>query len=251
MSQAEHIAGYTWHGRKGEIKNAFRYGVDFVMLDAEREMRSTPFFGRNRRGLFSLRDVDHGGAPGEGNGAAWVRGILAEYGLRQPHRIELLAQPRMMGYVFNPVSFWLCYDDAGDLRTVIAEVNNTYGDRHSYLCHRPNQGPITARDKMQAQKIFYVSPFQKVEGDYEFRFDIRPDRIAISIDYTRGKGGLVATLVGERKPLTAFSVVKAALRRPFGTRRVMALIHWQALKLWWKGAIFRTRPEPPVEEVSR
>ncbi|MEM8774754.1 MAG: DUF1365 domain-containing protein [Pseudomonadota bacterium] len=251
MSQVEHIAGYTWHGRKGAIKNAFRYGVDFVLLDAEQKIRSSLFFGRNRVGLFSLRDVDHGGSPGEGVGANWVRSVLERHGLQDAHSIELLAQPRVMGYVFNPVSFWLCYDDQRNLRAVISEVTNTYGDRHSYLCHRPNHGPITARDRMQAQKILHVSPFQKIEGGYEFRFDIRPDRIAISIDFSGGKGGVIATLVGERKPLSALSVIKAMLRRPFGTRRVMALIHWQALILWWKGAIFKARPEPPTQEVSR
>ena len=96
-----------------------------------------------------------------------------------------------------------------------------------------------------------MSPFQKIEGGYEFRFDLRPDRIGIWIDFTGGNGGLTATLVGPRKTLTNAGLVRACLRRPFGSRRVLALIHWQALKLWFKGARFKSRPEPPVQEVSR
>ena len=249
--RVDHIAGHTWHGRKGAVQNAFRYGVDYVMVDAEADVRSGPVFGRNRAGLFSLRDRDHGGAPGQGEGAAWVREVLQAHQFEAPAKIELLAQPRVMGHVFNPVSFWLCYDDAGALRVVIAEVTNTYGDRHSYLCHRDDRGEITAQDKLHARKIFYVSPFQIVEGEYSFRFDIREDRIGIWIDLSQGENGVIATLVGPRKPLRMTGVLRALLRRPFGSRRVLALIHWQALKLWWKGAAFRTRPEPPVEEVSR
>jgi hypothetical protein len=163
----------------------------------------------------------------------------------------LLAQPRLMGHVFNPVSFWLCHDAAGDLRVVIAEVSNTFGDRHFYLCHRDDMAPIRAEDHITAQKTFHVSPFQPVEGGYVFRFDVKPDRIGIFIDYSAGQSGLYATLVGKLAPLTNLGFLTTCLRRPFGSRRVVALIHWQALKLWWKGATFRPRPAPPVDEVSR
>jgi DUF1365 family protein len=162
-----------------------------------------------------------------------------------------LAQPRVLGHVFNPVSFWLCHDGAGALRVVIAEVSNTYGDRHSYLCHRPDLAPLGREDTVQATKIFHVSPFQPVEGGYAFRFDIRDDRIGIWIDYTAGQGGLIATLTGRRVPLTNSGILRACLRRPFGSRRVLALIYWQAAKLYWKGASFRHRPAPPADEVTR
>jgi len=251
METVDHIAGYTWHGRKGEISNAFRYNVDFVMLNAEVSVAQSWAFGRNRFGLFSLRDRDHGGPPSKGRGAKWVREVLASHDLPAPHRIELLAQPRVLGYVFNPVSFWICTDQDGAIRTVIAEVTNTYGDRHCYLCNRDDHGPITTHDRLSAQKIMHVSPFQPVSGGYQFRFDLRADRIGIWIDFTDGNGGVTATLVGRRRPLRRSGVLSACLRRPFGTRRVMALIHWQALKLWWKGAVFRPRPEPPSHEVSR
>jgi uncharacterized protein len=175
--------------------------------------------------------------------------VLADHQLTAS-RIQLLAQPRVLGHVFNPVSFWLCWSGA-DLAAVIAEVTNTYGERHSYLCAHSHAAPIQPSDTLQATKIFYVSPFQPVTGRYDFRFDIRPDRIGIWIDYTSDKGGVFTNLIGPRVPLTNWGIVKACLRRPFGSRRVLALIHWQALKLAIKGAKFRTRPTPPVDEVTR
>ncbi len=255
----DHIAGQTWHGRRGAVRNAFRYGIDYVLIDAEAEVRGSGsfarngrgLFGRNRRGLFSLHDSDHGGAPRQGQGAAWVRGVLAAHDIDLPGPVHLLAQPRVLGHVFNPVSFWLCHDDAGILRAVIAEVSNTFGDRHSYLCRHDDGRAITGEDTIRAAKIFHVSPFQPIVGEYTFRFDITRRRIDITIDYARGNGGLVATLTGDRRPLTNAGMIRAALRRPFGSRRVLGLIHWQAIKLWWKGATFRSRPEPPRDEVSR
>lgn len=251
MTAIEHIAGETYHGRRGATRNAFRYSIDYVLADAEAEVRGPALFGRNRAGLMSLHDSDHGGAPGNGRGAAWVREVLATHAVDPGGRIDLLAQPRVLGHVFNPVSFWLCHDPAGVLRVVIAEVSNTFGDRHSYLCHHDDLSEITGDGTLAARKIFHVSPFQPVEGGYVFRFDIGPDAIDIRIDYTAGNGGLVATLRGARAPLTTWSMLRAAVRRPLGSRRVLALIHWQALKLWWKGVRYRPRPVPPGQEVSR
>ena len=171
MSRIDHIAGHTWHGRKGEVENAFRYGVDYVLLDAEHPQQAPALFGRNRANLTSVWDSDHGGAPRQGRGAPWVRDVLAANGIEAPARIDLLTQPRVLGHVFNPVSFWLCHDATGGLRVVIAEVTNTFGDRHSYLVHRDDHEPITAQDRMRATKLMHVSPFQPVEGGYEFRFD--------------------------------------------------------------------------------
>jgi uncharacterized protein len=248
----DHIRGTTFHGRRGAVGNAFRYGVDYVLLDAENAPRTPRLFSRNRANLTSLHDSDHGGAPGRGTGPAWVRQVLAQNGIALPWmKIELLSQPRVLGHVFNPVSFWLCRDAAGALRVVIAEVSNTFGDRHSYLCHRDDLGIITGQDRIGAAKIFHVSPFQPVEGHYEFRFDIRPDALNIRIDYQTPGGGVLATLTGPRVPLTNARILAACLRRPFGSRRVLGLIHWQALKLWWKGAEYRARPMPPADDVSR
>ena len=247
--QVQRIRAETFHGRKGPVRNAFRYTVDYLLLDPERS--SGPrLFSRNRANLMSLQDKDHGGAPGEGRGAAWAREVLAADGL-PADRLLLLAQPRLLGHVFNPVSFWLAYDTLGHLRAVIAEVSNTYGDRHSYLCHREDRAPITREDTITARKIFHVSPFQPVEGTYAFRFDIKPERIGIWIDYTSAEGGLFTNLIGTRLPLTNRGILASALRRPFGSRRVLALIHWQALKLALKRVKFNTRPAPPPEDISR
>ena len=251
MTTIDHIAGETYHGRRGATKNAFRYSIDYILMNAEADVPGPSLFGRNSRGLMSLHDIDHGGVPHRGQGAVWARQVLAAHGIDLPGRIELLAQPRVLGHVFNPVSFWLCHDTGGILRCVIAEVSNTFGDRHSYLCHHDDLRELTKSDTVAAQKTLHVSPFQPVEGGYTFRFDITPASIGIWIDYSRGNGGLIATLTGARKPLTNAGIVKALIRRPFGSRRVLALIHWQAVKLWWKGATFRPHPKPPVDEVSR
>lgn len=248
---ADHIAGRTFHGRKGGVENAFSYSVDYVIFDAEAAEVGPRLFSRRRRTLATVRDADHGGAPGAGRGAAWVREVVRDRQLPSPARIELLAQPRVWGHVFNPVSFWLCRNEAGGLFAVIAEVTNTYGDRHSYLCHKADLSDIGAGDRLTASKILHVSPFQPVAGGYTFRFDIRDDRIGIWIDYATEGGGLLATLTGRRARLTNRRVLLMLVRRPLGARRVLALIHWQALKLWWKGAMFRPQPAPPTEEVSR
>ncbi|WP_375280652.1 DUF1365 domain-containing protein [Pseudooctadecabacter sp.] len=251
MATVDHIAGETYHGRRGATKNAFRYSIDYVLLDAEGAPDHPALFARNGRAPMSLHDVDHGGAPKDGQGAVWVRDVLAAHGLDVTGRIDLLAQPRVLGHVFNPVSFWLCHDTSGMLRVVIAEVSNTFGDRHSYLCHHDDLAPITKAQTITAQKIFHVSPFQDIAGGYTFRFDIQPDHIGIWIDFSEDGAGLIATLTGPRKPLTNAGILKAMLRRPLGSRRVLALIHWQAVKLWWKGVAYRPRPEPPTDEVSR
>ncbi|TVP72442.1 MAG: DUF1365 domain-containing protein [Rhodobacteraceae bacterium] len=256
MSGVEHIAGQTFHGRRGPISNRFTYTVDYVLYEPEAALATPRLMSRNRRNLAALWDRDHGGAPGQGQGAVWVREVLAAHQLAGicAGPVQLLTQPRVLGHLFNPVSFWLCHDAQGGLRAVIAEVNNTYGDRHSYLCVKPDQTVITASDELQAQKIFYVSPFQPVEGHYSFRFDIRPEALSIRIGYRQDAeapgAGLVATLTGARKPLKNSAILGAMVAR-MGSRRVLALIHWQALKLWWRGAGFRTRPAPPAREVSQ
>jgi DUF1365 family protein len=251
VSVIHHIAGETYHGRRGAVKNAFRYSIDYVLLDADAPPRGPGLFGRNRANLMSLQDSDHGGKPKAGTGTAWVRDVLQEHQIHLSGRIDLLAQPRLLGHVFNPVSFWLCHDDAGVLRVVITEVSNTFGQRHSYLCHHDDMREITKDETLSATKIFHVSPFQPVEGGYTFRFDITDQHVHIVIDYTRGEGGLIATLKGDRKPLTNASILKSALRRPFGSRRVLTLIHWQAIKLWFKKATFRSCPDPLDQDVSK
>lgn len=259
MSGVQHLRGHTFHGRKGAISNAFRYAVDYVLLDPLVD-DGPALFSRNRGNLTSVHDRDHGGAPNAGRGVVWAHDVLAAHGVPKCD-IQLLTQARVLGHVFNPVSFWLCFDSGKNhLRAVIAEVSNTFGQRHSYLCHRADMGVITRDDTISAVKIFHVSPFQPVAGGYTFRFDITAQRIGIWIDYSNGAGGmggggiggggLIATLTGQLRPLTNAGILAACLRRPFGSRRVLALIFWQAFKLRLKGAIYRAPPAPPEKEVS-
>ena len=251
MTCLDHIKAHTYHGRKGPVSNAFRYAIDYVLIDLAADLHLPRLFSRNRLNLMSLFDSDHGGAPKDGRGLAWARDVLTARNLPGQERILLLAQPRVLGHVFNPVSFWLCLDAQDKLRVVIAEVSNTFGQRHSYLCYKDDLSPITAKDRLHAQKIFHVSPFQPVEGDYRFQFDITAQRIGISIEYLRAGGGLIATLVGPRQPLSNVSILGGFLRRPLGSRRVLALIHWQAVKLWLRKARFRSCPEVPQSDISR
>ena len=251
IATPQHMPGLTTHARRGGPDNAFRYGVDYVLIDPERDQATPALFSRNRFNLLAVHDRDHGGAREAGEGTAWARRILAQHGLApvERTRILLLTQPRFLGYWFNPVSFWLAMD-GDDLRAVIAEVNNPFGDRHSYLCAKPGFAPIAASDVLEAKKVFHVSPFQRISGHYKFRFDVRPGRIAISITLLDGQKGLAATLSGTLVPLTASGILRASLRRPAGALRTIALIYWQALKLKLKGARYRTRPAPPKEEVT-
>jgi DUF1365 family protein len=246
----EHVPAVTWHGRRGAVRHAFRYSVDYVLIDPEAR-RGPRLFSRNRLNLASVHDRDHGGAPGQGAGSAWAREALAARGLPDPGacRVLLLTQPRFLGYVFNPVSFWLVQRGEA-LVAVIAEVSNTYGDRHSYFCHRPGFAPIGAEDRTTAIKLLHVSPFLEIAGGYDFGFDVRPDRVAIRIALRGGPDGLVATLTGDRRRLTSGAILVAAVRRPFGALRTIALIHWEALRLKLKGAPYRRRPVPPVEEIT-
>lgn len=250
MSNVDYIEGWTWHGRKGDLENAFRYSVDYVMFNATHKILGPALFSRNAAGVFSVYDTDHGGPPNRGRGVAWVKDVLRSHGVELEGDILLLAQPRVLGHVFNPVSFWLCHNATGDICAVISEVTNTFGDRHSYLCHHDDLRPILPTDTLSAQKIFHVSPFQPIDGNYVFRFDIRPDKIGIWIDLQIPGGGVMANFIGPRRPLRTVDILRALLRRPFGSRRVLGLIHWQAFKLWRKGAKYRKRPSPPETEVS-
>ena len=249
MNGISHIQGQTVHARDGSVANRFQYSVDFLCLDPE-ATDGPLLFSRDRPNLFSIRTCDHGGDPGEGRGAAWVREVLAKNCVVAEGKILLVAQPRVLGHVFNPVSFWLCHDVQARLIAVIAEVTNTFGDRHSYLCNHPGGRVITPDTRIEARKLLHVSPFQPVQGHYLFRFDIRADRIAIGIEFDGGDGSFYASLAGDRMPLTNLSIFAALLRRPLGSRRILGLIHWQALKLWWRGARYRQRPAPPDRPVS-
>lgn len=239
------------HARAGRTRHAFRHEADFLLL-APRTMRVPALLSRNRFNLFSWHDVDHGGPRGAGSGAPWAAARFAEAGIapRPDLALALLTQPRFLGHGFNPVSFWLAIS-GDDLLGVIAEVNNTFGQRHSYLLVRPDHQPIAPQDPLTARKVFHVSPFQDVAGDYRFGFDLRPDHAAIRIRQADGTEGVDATMTGRLVPLRNRHLVAACLRRPGGSLRVLALIYWHALRLKLKGAVYRRLPLPPENEISR
>ncbi|WP_323786363.1 DUF1365 domain-containing protein [Thalassovita sp.] len=246
----EHIAGMTTHTRRGAVSNAFRYGVDYVLIDPEAPAPGPRLFSRNRFNLAAVHDCDHGGRMGHGRGVVWLHDVLTQNGLTpEGLRIELLTQPRFLGYSFNPVSFWLVWR-AEDLLAVVAEVSTPFGDRHSYLCHQTGFAPITSKTRIDRPKSLHVSPFQDVAGGYRFGFDIRADQITIQIHFRNGSERMVATLSGPRTPLTNRGLIRAFARRPLGALRTTILIHWQALRLKLKGARYRTRPQPPNHEVT-
>ncbi len=241
--------GTVRHRRFAPAENRFRYGVFQLLLDvdelprADRELR---WFAYNRAGLTSFHDVDHLGPR-----AAPVREKLDRWLRREGHaptdgRVLLLTNPRVLGYVFNPVSYFFCLDPDGRMRFVVAEVNNTFGETYCYLLD--DAEPLGGRaSRARRTKVFHVSPFMDIQGiEYDWIFTPPEDRITIHIDeFAEGRKFFDATLNLERRPLTDRTLLKALARYPHLTARTIALIHWQALKLWLKRVPVVRKPEPP------
>ena len=147
--------------------------------------------------------------------------------------------PRVLGFVFNPVSFWYCHDRDGRLIAILAEVNNTFGGTHSYLLHRGGAALVDGAE-LRADKRFHVSPFNEVEGGYRFRFQLERAVQVCRIDYDDAQGEVLLTAIsGQPQAWSAMALLKALARMPFLTLGVVARIHWQALRLWLKGVPFR------------
>jgi DUF1365 family protein len=245
--------GEVMHSRLRPRRNRFRYPVFFLRfrVDAMDEMRG-PLLSVDRWNLFSVQRRDHG--PRDGSDLdAWARRILAEENLTSADGAILLQTfPRVLGYVFNPVSFWLCHDRHGGLRAVLCEVSNTFGERHNYLLAHPDQRRIAPGDWLAARKVFHVSPFCEVRGSYRFRFALDPEHCGVRIDYQDGGETLLVTAVrGRATPLTTHALWRAFLLYPWMTAAVIARIHWQALRLWRKGLPFFHKPLPPARETTR
>ncbi|UWQ74160.1 DUF1365 domain-containing protein [Leisingera sp. M658] len=244
----EHVPAQTFHARRGGLKNAFRYGVDYILTDMTKG--APPLLSRNRFNLFSIHDRHHGGPRGAGSGVAWFRDQLQQRGFPiEGAQLLLLTQPSFLWFHFNPVSFWIAVRD-GTPRAFIAEVNNTFGHRHCYFAAHPDYRPIRQDEVIGAEKLMHVSPFQQVAGSYQFHFGMTDRAFNIRISYRNGAQGVLATLNGLRRPASTASLAGAALRRPLGAVRVVALIYWQALKLWAKRAPFLRKPAPPEPLVS-
>jgi DUF1365 family protein len=244
------------HTRLRPVRHAFGYpGVFLRMrLDGDAARRAAAglgrWFGYDAAAPVSFRSADHG--DGRTPPADWARGLCAQAGVRADGAIWLHTFPRMLGYAFKPVSFWFCHRADGALAAVIAEVNNTFGERHCYLLAEPGGAPLPQGRELHARKVFHVSPFCSVEGEYSFRFFNRADRAIARIDYHDAEGPLLLTsLSGELVPADRAAVRRALLGQPMFTIGVVARIHWHALKLWLARVPFHRKPEPPEAFVSR
>jgi DUF1365 family protein len=212
------------------------------------------WLARNGRGVFALNDADHGdGRPL----LAWARHTLARAGVHDAHgEIWLHTFPRVLGYLFNPVSFWFAHRSDGRLRAVLAEVNNTFGESHVYVLAHADGRPLAWGEELVAAKVFHVSPFCEVQGRYRFRFMLAgtPDaqRFVARIDYDDAQGELLATSIeGRLQPLTDLALRRAFLTHPVYTFGVIARIHWQALRLAAKRVPFFSKPTPPALDLTR
>jgi len=248
------VEGRVMHRRSRPAKNAFVYPSFCLRLPLSR-LDELPALGiaRNRRGLLSFHDRDHGARDGSPL-LPWIRALLVREGVDAPGEVVLHAFPRMLGYVFNPVSFWTCHDEAGGVAAVLAEVNNTFGERHLYLVARPDGRTIADGETLEARKAFHVSPFCEVRGRYAFRFHFGPERWLARIDYHDDGGDepLIATSIsGAARPLTRKASRALLLRYPAFTLGVVARIHWQAARLWLKRVPFVSKPAPPSSLITR
>ncbi|HEX6735439.1 MAG TPA: DUF1365 domain-containing protein [Azonexus sp.] len=238
-AQPKLCLGHVMHRRLRPAVNAFVYPVFYVQLPVrDLALAECALFSIDRRNLLSFHCQDHG--PRDGSPLLpWIEKLLAEHGLPGDGQIVLQTFPRVLGFVFNPVSFWYCHDGSGQLIAILAEVNNTFGGTHAYLLHRRGE-PLPDGEPMRADKQFHVSPFNEIEGSYRFRFQLERSVQRCRIDYADAEGELLLTAIsGKPQPWSAAALLKAFLRMPFLTLGVIARIHWQALKLWRKGVPFR------------
>lgn len=247
--------GSVMHDRRRPRRNRFRYPVYFLHFPLSRLAELDNGLCRvNRPGLISFQERDHG--PRDGRPLLpWIHERLAEAGVHGADgEVWLQTFPRVLGYVFNPVSFWYCEDREGRLRAVLAEVNNTFGGRHCYLLRHPDGHPIASGDRLSAEKAFHVSPFCQLQGHYRFRFSRRGDGLTVAIDYHDDDGLLLATAIaGRGRRYDRRGLLTAFLGHPWLSAGVIARIHYQALKLWLKGVPFHGRRPParPIEESPR
>ncbi|SDE01128.1 hypothetical protein SAMN05421538_103240 [Paracoccus isoporae] len=235
------IDAEIWHARAGDVAREFRYRTRYVALPVEALEADALPIRPDRAGLWRLRRRDHGARDGSAL-TGFIRGQLAEAGLADCVT-TLVTMPRGLLHGFNPVSFWLARDTAG-LRAVLAEVSNTYGESHLYLCRHPDNRVIERSDRLGGDKLFHVSPFLPRDGRYVFRFDTGPGRFGAWVDWIGADGEvrLSTSMAGPARPLTRASLRRAALRHPFQPLRVTGLIHWQAAKLFSRGIRYRAKP---------
>lgn len=255
MALTHHILdAQVVHARTRPKHNRFRYRVYYLCLrlsdwDSLAQMR---FLSLDRFNLFSLHGKDYFSEAGT-SPQQWIRTLLATWGVTKADgEIVLMTMPRVLGYAFNPVSFWFCLDRAGGVRAVLADVTNTFGERHAYLLHHEDQRPIDQDDWLQSDKVFHVSPFLEIRGSYRFRVAYQQERIGVWIDHDDGDGVMLHTsVVGTLQPLSGTALLHRFFSAPLVTLKVITLIHYQALRLFLKGIRYHCKPLPPATEISR
>ncbi len=228
--------GTVVHRRHRPKAHTLKYQVFYLLLDLDEVENGAASVGPlrlNKRGFVSFRHADHG--PGEALPLRpWVEGELAKADVRLAGgRIQLMCFPRVAGYVFNPLSVYFCYDHAGVLAALLYEVTNTFKERHTYVI------PVNPCDKgvieQACGKEMYVSPFITLDSRYAFKVLPPADRLAVAIRQSDAEGVLLdASFTGNREPLNSGTLRAALARFPLITVKVIAAIHWEALKLWLK-----------------
>lgn len=246
--------GRVMHVRQQPVRHRFAYTTTAIYLDLaelpelDRRLR---LFGVNRRGVVSFRDADHGPRTGDAL-RPWIDGALAEAGIDlEGGPVRLLCMPRVLGYVFNPLTVWYCYHRTEGLTAILYEVSNTFGQHHCYLIPVAGARGRSGVIRQSCAKAFYVSPFMPVSGDYAFRLREPGERLSLAISYTAGDGSAMSAVqTGARRPLTDANLLRMLVRQPALTHKVIGAIHWEALHLWRKGARYHRRPSPPPHLVS-
>jgi DUF1365 family protein len=241
------------HQRFTMARYRFRYRIFSMLLDVdkiEQAAASTRLFSLNRFNLLSFHVADHLPS-GEADLRGWAEKVLSGGGIDGSRlTIRLLCFPRLLGWVFNPLSLWYCEKPDGRPAAVIAEVRNTFGERHCYLL-KPDSVEDDWPLRQRHKKDFHVSPFIGMRAEYDFRLSRPGERLKVVIrEYENDGLLLIAAQTGLRRPFTDTQLLMQVVRVPLQTLKVMTAIHWQALKIWIKGAVFHRKPAPPIEEVS-
>lgn len=242
--------GRVMHARLRPFGHRFSYRVFQLYLDIDQiaaAVRGLRLLSYNRPGALSFYDKDHGPRTGEAL-RPWVEARFSEAGLAPPKgSVRLLTFPRVFGYVFNPISIYYAFGAHGGLEAVLYEVNNTFGDTIAYAAPVEGRGLV----RQMAPKRMHVSPFMEMEADYHFALRPPGERLTFAIRQQNDEGPLLfANMALARRPLSDGALLKAALTHPFLTHKVTGAIHWEALRLWLKGARYVPRPTPPQCPVS-
>ena len=223
------LFGEVMHQRLSPKKNGFTYPIYYLGLPLQKidELDTQSILAVDRFSRTSFYRKDHGSRTRQGDLTAWGYERLAEYGLHERvKQMTLITMPRIYGFVFNPVSFWFCFDEGQQLVALLYEVNNTYGETHLYICAREDGTQIMNDQWICANKEFHVSPYLKREGTYKFKINLSEDRLCLWINFVDADGAhvLATTLKGELCPLTRQSLNRAFWRLPFIPHQAISLI---------------------------